>query len=388
MKYYFLALATILVVCVGCAGIDGQQLFPQSKGQYHAPPAAMLQRPGPMVDGPGPGVMPMVAQPFPAMGTGGGMGAQTIQVKFVGPAGTQIGWKSGDVFAENQLVAPGRYDFVQNASYQLKISNIPGAEREGLVLYPTLEVLPSHPTTEAYLAHNTIPLELTDDDLDQVQSSNMVTKVIYLPDARHQGLAIRGVETLSSTRLDPGVDPVGTARKRGTLMLILRIGNKDLEMPNAISGARNSSGIYQASAVQIDGSNGQFVPPTPVALAQGGFNGVPGSLIVAGAGFPGQSAFPVSGVGPTPVWGSPTSATPIGLPGPPSLPFGGRASLQSHTIRNNTRMNIPNQVDHLLIDVKHEPGFSLPKPVRHVRYTERHPVFSPGEVSVPRYGRP
>ena len=56
MKYYFLALSTVVVVCVGCA-MDGQQHT--HKGEYHAPPAAMMQHPGPMVDGPGPGVMPM-----------------------------------------------------------------------------------------------------------------------------------------------------------------------------------------------------------------------------------------------------------------------------------------------------------------------------------------
>jgi hypothetical protein len=37
----------------------------------------------------------------------------------------------------------------------------------------------------------------------------------------------------------------------------------------------------------------------------------------------------------------------------------------------------------MLIDVKHDPGLSLPHPVKHVQYTEKHPVYSPGEVSVP-----
>ena len=62
MKYYFLALGTLVVVCVGCAGVgDGQHLL--DNGANYAPPAAMLQRPGPMVDGPGPGVLPPMAPP-------------------------------------------------------------------------------------------------------------------------------------------------------------------------------------------------------------------------------------------------------------------------------------------------------------------------------------
>ena len=40
MKYYFLALATAVVVCVGCA-YDGQQII--DRGEYNAPPASMMQ---------------------------------------------------------------------------------------------------------------------------------------------------------------------------------------------------------------------------------------------------------------------------------------------------------------------------------------------------------
>ncbi len=59
-----------------------------------------------------------------------------------------------------------------------------------------------------------------------------MTKVIYLPDPKYQELAISGVETLVSTRLEPGVDPILEADKRGTILLIVRLGAIDLEMPN------------------------------------------------------------------------------------------------------------------------------------------------------------
>ena len=80
MKYYFLALGTIIVVCVGCASDGGQFL---DKGKYAAPPAAMLQRPGPMVDGPGPGVLPMPVPAPPAFV------AKTSQLRFLNPKGMQ-----------------------------------------------------------------------------------------------------------------------------------------------------------------------------------------------------------------------------------------------------------------------------------------------------------
>src|SRR5688572_8835279 len=103
MRYYFLALGTVVVVCVGCV-FDGGQLH--DKGEFHAPPAAMMQRPGPMVDGPGPGVLPPLApQPQPMMAL------KTTQVKFIGFPGMQVGWLIPGGYAENQLTAPGRYNF-------------------------------------------------------------------------------------------------------------------------------------------------------------------------------------------------------------------------------------------------------------------------------------
>ena len=80
------------------------------------------------------------------------------------------------------------------------------------------------------------------------------------------------------------------------------------------------------------------------------------------------------------------TATPIGLPGPPHLPLGGPAGLKSHTVRNLSPNKIPEPTDHMLIDVKHNPGYSVPAPVKHIQYTENHPVFGPGEVSAPVSG--
>lgn len=376
MRIYFLALGALTVVCMGCAGIDGGTSVLKTD-DYIAPPAGMLQRPGPMVDGPGPGVMGFLAQAAP--GAGGMVMPQATQVKFVGQPGMVIGWKAGDGFAENQLVAPARYDFLQSAVYQLKFANIPGFE--GMAVYPTLEVRGAHPTTLAYLEHNSVPVEITDEDLDNVQSNNMVTKVIYLPDPSHQARAIAGVETLVSTRLDPGVDPIQQAERMGTIMLIVRFGNKDLEMP--VTQVAADGTVQQVSFTTYDGRDQEFVPPTPIGYMPMDVQGVPSSVIAAGGGMPGQGVMPIAGMGPTPPWGMPMTGTPIGLVGPPHLPLGGPAGLQSHTIRNLSKNNIPQPTDHLLIDVEHGPGINMPEPVRHIQYKETHPVHAPGEVAHP-----
>ena len=377
MRLYFLALGTILVVCVGCQ-LDGQQIV--DRGEHVAPPAAMMAHPGPMVDGPGPGVMPMLAPPPERS-----FQTETTQVRFTGPVGMNIGWQVGPAYAENQLTTPARYNFVQGATYRLKLTGIQG--REGLTIYPTLQVYPAHPTTDAYLSHNSTPLEITDEDLDQVESNNYVTKVIYLPDPRFQELAIAGVETLVSTKLDPGVDPVAEAERRGTIMVVLRMGNMDLEMPNHAVAPGGNGDVEQVSYWQADGDEGQHVPPTPIAVE--GALSVPGPMMVGGPGGPGRPAInPISGVAGTPTWGMPMTSTPIGLPGPPHLPLGHPAGLQSHTIRNLSKSELPEPVDHLLIDVKHNPGYRLPAPVKHIQYEENHPIFSPGEVSYPKWANP
>ncbi len=97
------------------------------------------------------------------------------------------------------------------------------------------------PRTEAFLAHNAIPIQFTEEDFDQVLTGNFVTKVIYLPDPEYQELALAGVETLVSTRLDPGVDPIVEADRRGAILAIVRLGNKDLQTPGG-TAARGRSG--------------------------------------------------------------------------------------------------------------------------------------------------
>ncbi len=388
MRYYFLGLGALVFVCTGCAGIDSGSSILANR-EHVAPPASMMSRPGPMVDGPGPGVLGMLAHPASASTAGpppGMMGPQgSTQVKFLGPETMYVGWQVGSGFANNQLTSGQYYDFQQSAVYQIILEGVSLPGEPVRALYPTLEVRAAHPTTLAYLQHNAVPVEITEEDLEHVNSSNMVTKVIYLPDPEFQARAIAGVETLVSTRLDPGIDPVQQAEQMGTVMLILRFGNKDLQPPATVMNP--NGGISQVSYSMIDGSQGQVAPPMPIRfLGVDAGTGVPDAIIAAGGGMPGQPTMPIAGMGNMPPWGMPITGTPIGLPGPPHLPYGGPAGLRSHTIRNLSNNHIPEPTRDMLIDVKHNPGYSVPEPVRHIQYTEDHPVFSPGDVTVPVSG--
>ncbi|MCH2212840.1 MAG: bifunctional serine/threonine-protein kinase/formylglycine-generating enzyme family protein [Fuerstiella sp.] len=166
--------------------------------------------------------------------------AVATQVKFTGQPGMVIGWKVSDGWANDQLISGSRFDFPQNAVYQLKFTGFSMEGYEGLQLYPTLEVRGTDPNTREYLEHSVVPVEVTEEDLEHVIHNNMVTKVIYLPDPKHQSRAIAAVETLISTRLAPGIDPVQQAERMGSILVVLRFGNKDLEMPTAVMAANGT----------------------------------------------------------------------------------------------------------------------------------------------------
>lgn len=192
--------------------------MPSGCGHGYCTPSGAPGAGGPMPGIPGSSLMPRFT-------TG------RTQVRFVRPTGMNIAWQSGGQFTPPQLQAPARYNFAQARIYRLKLTNI--VNRPGLELYPTLEVYPGNTKVDAYLAHNAVPVEITEEDLDQVSGGNFVTKVIYLPDPKFQELAIAGVETLVSTRLDPGVDPIQEANRRGAILAVLRMGSVDLEMPHS-----------------------------------------------------------------------------------------------------------------------------------------------------------
>jgi hypothetical protein len=387
----FLTLAMVAAGCLtGC-----------TTARHNLPPAQHLLEPGPGVGGPGPGVMgaEIAAMGGQAGGMGGmgGMGmadpaniaargpasavvpaayqcsgcagdsgatgmsmgmmmpAPNIQVLFSNPDGMQLHYDSiGDgTFGSEALYVPGRLEFPQGGIYRLKLTNIPGLE--GVELYPTLEVAAGNIRSAAYLAHNAIPIQFSSDDFQYVVGGNFVTKVIYLPDPEFQGDALAGVGVMSSTRLEVGLDPIVEADRRGVILAIIRIGNKDVEMSGSGGGLPAMGGVVMGGGMC-----------GPDGCGIGG--GVPPSL-------PGY----VSGV-TGPQYGMTSSGTPIGLVGPPHIPLGSPAGLQSHIIRNNTHMSIPDPVKHMRVSVRQTPGQSYPVPPSRVRIHEQnlHPGVPTG----------
>ena len=354
-----LSLVALLAVLVGCQG-------PIMTGGFHQSPYR-----GYGVDGPGPGVIAENYQPM-SLGTpgepmlGGPMDVSspapgypvepsmipmmrppvaTSQINFVGPEGLTIQWsdKIPGQFDSDKFTCPATHDFMQGAIFRLKLSKIPGhLDKE---LYPTLEVAPTMARTQAFLAHNSVPVEFTPNDFDQVLFGNFITKVIYLPNPEYQGLAMAGVGTLVNTQLEPGVDPIVEASNRGAILAVIRMGNKDLK-PNA--------------------GTQPVVMPGSMMMPQG----VPGmgSYPINGSSIP-QNA--ISGVNIRP-YGVPMTKTTSGVPGPPHLPQG---------------MHSPNRYPVVRTEPIPAPpvGYDLPNLVLQPQHTsQKQPIFTPQQATVPQ----
>jgi hypothetical protein len=254
----------------------------------------------PGVPGPGYGIPGAVAAVGALTGAASPFPVQRTEVRFVGPAGMRISWyaptRDGRAgFGPQYLEAPARYNFLQASIYRLKLSDIPN--RPGVELYPTVEVVPAKAKTCTFLAHSAVPVVFTEEDFEQVAAGNFVVKVIYLPDPQFQDLAATGPDEVVSSRLEPGVDPICEAQRRGSILLVVRLGNIDLEAPN--TPAMDAPNPFHARAPQM--------PQGPMQGPAGLPPGVPPALA--------SRMMPYGAMGPQTMPGMP------GMPPGPQMPY-------------------------------------------------------------------
>jgi hypothetical protein len=251
-----------------------------------------------------PGAVAAVGALVPGRGGAAGMMAGRTSVKFTGPAGMKVTWQlpTGDFNPEaSGLTARQEYNFLQGQVYRLRLTQVL-PNHPGKSFYPTLEISPANPKTLTFLAHASVPLTFTNEDFDQAVAGNLVVKVIYLPDRENQDfVTVAGAEELVSTRLEPGADPVAEAQRRGTILLIVRLGNIDLE--NRFSPAMTAP------------PPGGGIPGLPPGAMV-----VPPGMVPPGMLTPGGPGVPPKPVTPGPGAGMPPGVSTIPGPGAPAIP--------------------------------------------------------------------
>lgn len=170
------------------------------------------------------GTSALSAEPF---------GMPTVQVLFLGPEGSRM---SGDEpwpgeTEVKEIALPGRRNFPLSSFVRLRLTDVPG--HAGQSFSSVLEISGITPRVEDYLHSNAVPVRFTAEDLDAASRGTTVMKVVYLVDPPVVGPHPAGVppETLVSTQLKMGVDPILEADRRGTILAVLRIRHEPAPQP-------------------------------------------------------------------------------------------------------------------------------------------------------------
>lgn len=180
----------------------------------------------PTIDGPEPGVttFPIVAgERFPA-------GKKVVsQIELTGPPGMEAAFELA--YGAPQARLPHRLKFVlSNSEARYPVQFLPA---QGPPLSGSLTIAPVKRHTRFFWEAGIIPLTITNDDINQVNSGRHVTKVIYISEDSIRNHAKAKAETLVSTRLDPNVDAEQEADRRGAVLAVLSLSPGQEKLPTA-----------------------------------------------------------------------------------------------------------------------------------------------------------
>jgi hypothetical protein len=144
-------------------------------------------------------------------------------VEIQAPAGVQISFAADGQFQAPQP-APARAGMLIGAVYRFQVTNIP--RREGFEVFPTVEVINRMYPPQGLAEHFPIPVQLTQEELEQALDGNFVLRVIFL---ENPNLALP-VQSDPQRQLVYDVlgteDPLEVADRLGRPMAILRIGSR------------------------------------------------------------------------------------------------------------------------------------------------------------------
>jgi len=193
---------------------------PKSEATGTSPSAALGQQQSPQA-------VTQVGVSAESLPIPGGVSQTNVQLKFSGPIRAIVQWPADpgkDESEKLRFVLPATIPVTTGKTVAFPITDLPG--QDGVQLFASIEMASASRHTAVYLKQTAIPLMFGEDDIDQAVSGNLVTKVVFLPRPEFQERALAGVETLVTSRLDPGVDPVVEAKRRGHVLAVLRLGNR------------------------------------------------------------------------------------------------------------------------------------------------------------------
>jgi RNA polymerase sigma factor (sigma-70 family) len=167
------------------------------------------------------------AKALPPSGSARAGKPRAVQVRIAGPVGMRVRLvpPSGQGDQGPLVEAPGRVRLERGKLSGLKLTDVPN--RPGVERFPTVEIPNGDEAAEAFVAKRAIPIAFSDEDFDRVNDGELVMKVVYLPTGK-KAVGRPGEPITLASYDDPGRDVIAEARRRGTILAVVRLGNIDL----------------------------------------------------------------------------------------------------------------------------------------------------------------
>ena len=177
------------------------------------------------------GLMPPGAIGGQRLSRGGPLPGYFQPVEIKAPPGAMISTATQAGFGDPEPTTV-KVGFTIGAVYRLRITEIPG--REGIEVFPTIEVIDRLYPPLGKEAHFPIPIEITEEELALAIEGKFVTRVIYLEDPDSALPVVEG-QHQEYFEAKPGDNPLDVADGLGRPMAILRLGGRvpDAEGPDA-----------------------------------------------------------------------------------------------------------------------------------------------------------
>lgn len=108
--------------------------------------------------------------------------------------------------------------------YSIKLTKLPN--REGVEVFPTIEVINRIFPPEGTKTRFPVPVEITEEDLAQALSGLFVTRIVYLEDSDRAFAVAEDPQHQRSIDVSPSEDPLHVADRLGRPMVIVRLGSR------------------------------------------------------------------------------------------------------------------------------------------------------------------
>lgn len=149
-----------------------------------------------------------------------------LYVRFSGPAGMNVTFYPGGV-EDRRLAAPVKVGLRPGYIYRVRLTEL--ADHPGLALYPSLEVRGSlNLPPQLSVADHPAPVVITKQDIDQVLTGSLITKVIYLENPERAVATTVSPDQPLELDVPATRDPLDEARLYGRPVLIVRLGGRDV----------------------------------------------------------------------------------------------------------------------------------------------------------------